>query len=168
MNIILFGFRGCGKTYLGRLLAQKIARPFIDNDDILVQLYAQETGEILTPHIIYRSLGSAYFRSLETKAIQSLAHVEKSVIALGGGAVLDPQNREMLHKIGKLVYVEASLEVIKSRGTLTLPSEVSLEELYLQRLPVYRSIEALCVRSDLDEKAVIADICNYIGVLHGI
>ncbi len=165
MNIILFGFRGCGKSYLGKLLSEKIMRPFIDTDELIVQLHAQETGETLTVRAIYRSLGSAYFRSLETKAIQSLANVEKSVIALGGGAVLDPQNREMLNKIGKLVYVEASLDVIKNRGTL--PLENSLEELYLQSLPIYRSIEAFCVK-DLDEKKAIADICKNLGVHMGV
>lgn len=159
MNVILFGFRGCGKSYFGELLSKKLMRPFIDTDELIVQLHAQKTGQTLTARAIYRSLGSAYFRSLETKVI-NLLNVKKSVIALGAGAILDPQNRQTLNKLGKLIYLEASLEVIKNRGTLSL--EIPLEELYAQRIPIYRSIEAPCIRSELDEKAVIADICKYV------
>jgi shikimate kinase len=159
MNVILFGFKGCGKTYFGKLLAKELDCQFVDTDDIIIQLHAKESGQHLTPRAIYQSIGDVGFRLLEKKAISTLITIKNAVIALGGGAVLSPQNIEILQKIGKLIYLEASLETIKGRGITLL--EGPIEKLYFERMPVYHSISAPHINVDiLNEKTVLSILCS--------
>lgn len=93
---------------------------------------------------IYEMVGETRFRELESAVIYSLADVENAVIALGGGAVLDPANVSFLQTIGGLLYLEVSLETVLKRITKT-PSFVkdkNLEAIYRERLPIYESIPA--------------------------
>lgn len=166
MNAILFGFKGCGKTYLGKLLAKKLNRQFIDTDDVIVRLHAEKSGQYLTPRAIYQSLGSVSFRSLEKQALYSLEGVHNAVIALGGGAVLNPENVETLQKIGTLIYLEASLETINSRNITHV--EGPIDKLYYERLPIYRSISAPCIHVDIiDESTVLKVISNLEKITDG-
>jgi shikimate kinase len=159
MNIILFGFKGCGKTHFGKLLAKELKRPFIDLDDHIVALYAQTTGQLLSPRQIYQLLGETDFRSLENKAVVGLSEVKNSIIALGGGAVLSPVNRKILTKKGRLVYLQASLKTIKLRGIRLAAGPI--EKLYHERKPAYQSIPAPCIPLDnLDEAGVISALCS--------
>lgn len=165
MNLILFGFKGCGKTHFGKLLAQKMHRRFIDTDDWIVDLYAKKTGEHTLPREIYIQLGQAAFRALEKEVLQSLKSVNDAVIALGGGAVLDPENVELLQKIGCLAYLSTSAEtlqkrVLKHQTPAFLDSEdpqASFLEIVQERRPIYESIPATKIDCDaLDEAGVLA------------
>lgn len=155
MNLILFGFKGSGKTHFGKLLARKMERPFIDTDEGIKDLYTQ--------------VGPQQFRALERAAIVKLQHVENSIIALGGGAVLDPQNVELLQTIGALVYLKTGPETLKKRifqGKLPAffdpkDPEKSFWKMIQEREPIYRSIPARCVDTDaLDEAGVIAALTS--------
>jgi len=165
LNLILFGFKGCGKTHFGKLIAQKMHRQFIDTDDVLVQLFAKKTGQRLAPREIHAQIGEASFRALEKEAIRSLRELKEAVIALGGGAVLDPENVELLQKIGCLVYLCASPETLKKRiFKEKLPSFLdekdptgSFLEMVQERKPIYESIPAARIDVDvLDEACVLA------------
>ena len=146
MNIILFGFKGSGKTHLGKLLSIAMNRPFIDTDDLIVKL---NNGRSVRE--IYQTLGEENFRILEKEIIRQL-QPQNAVIALGGGAVLDPETATYLQTIGQMVYLKASFKTIQKR-LLSLPSFVdsieSLHQIYQQRLPIYESIPALCIDVDL-------------------
>ncbi|MDP1608279.1 MAG: shikimate kinase [Chlamydiales bacterium] len=146
MSIILFGFKGCGKTYHGKRLSLLLNLPFIDTDDLIVKLY----GEQLPIREIHSKLGEEAFRSLEAKAIHQLQASLNAVIALGGGAVLNPVNVGHLQNIGQLVYLKASFETIKERilkeeipsfVDATRPFE-SLKEIYEKRILIYEKIPA--------------------------
>jgi shikimate kinase len=159
MNIILFGFKGSGKTHFGKLLAQKLHRPFIDTDSILEELYAKESKERLRIWEIYQAVGETGFRTLETEAIATLYEIKGAVISLGGGAVLDKENVEMLLKIGQLVYLEASFDTIQKRIQKTPPftGDIPLQTLYRERKPVYESVPSRKIDTDaLDEAGVLA------------
>lgn len=165
MNLILFGFKGCGKTHFGKLLAQKMHRRFIDTDDWIVELFAKKTGERTLPREIYIQLGPAAFRALEKEVLQSLKNVKDAVIALGGGAVLDPENVELLQKIGCLAYLSTSRQtlqkrVLKHQTPAFLDSEdpqASFHEMFQQRRPIYESIPATKIDCDvLDEAGILA------------
>ncbi len=93
MNLILFGFKGSGKTHFGKLLAQKMHRRFIDTDDWIDELYAKKTGQHTSNREIYIQLGPAAFRALEKEVVKSLTSIKDAIVALGGGAVLDPEKR---------------------------------------------------------------------------
>lgn len=165
MNLILFGFKGAGKTHFGKLLSLQMHRPFIDTDDVILELYAKEAGKRRKIHDIYKKLGETAFRQLEKKAIQTLKHIDNAVIALGGGSVLDPDNVELLLKIGAMVYLKASPQTIRKRIFKDeLPPfldekdpEGSFLRMVHEREPIYRSIPARVVDTDaLDEAGVLA------------
>ena len=161
MNLILFGFKGCGKTHFGKLLSIEMHRPFIDTDDIICQLY----GGKHRVRDIHSKLGEQKFRALEKEALQKLVGITDSIIALGGGAVLDPENVEFLQKIGALVYLHASPELLRKRLLAgELPSfldkndpEGSFLRMIHERAPVYSSIPARRIDlENLDEAGVLA------------
>lgn len=158
MNLILFGFKGCGKTYFGKLAAQELKRPFVDTDELIVNLYGQKN---LTVREVYKRVGEAEFRLLEREAVRSLELLEASVIALGGGSILDFQNRELLEKIGSLAYLETGLKTLQRRGTNPIAGPI--ESLYRERLPLYRAIPATRIDTDLlKEKEIVKALCSII------
>lgn len=166
MNLILFGFKGCGKTYYGKRLAEKIHRPFVDTDSLMLDLYLQETGETLSVREIHRKHGEEAFRALEKQAIEQLSSLSNTIISLGGGAILDPENREALQKIGDLVYLQAGVQTLRRRMLQKelpayLQDESAFDTMYASRLPIYESIPAHRIDVDLlDEPAVIAALRN--------
>jgi len=87
-QIYLIGFMGAGKTTVGKLLAQKLNRPFVDIDDVI------EKKADLTIPIMFEKYGEDYFRKLETDTLQRIASDPGNVIATGGGIILNA-------KIGK-------------------------------------------------------------------
>lgn len=156
MNVIIFGFKGCGKTHFGKLLAKKLAWSQIDTDDLIIQLHGNKN---CTARDVYKEIGPAKFRALETQAILSLNDVHNSVISLGGGAILDPQNVIILQEIGTMIYLETSLETIRKRGINHVDGPI--DQLFYQRLPIYRAINAHKINTDqLNEQEVIATLEN--------
>lgn len=108
-NIVLTGFMGTGKTEVGRRLARELGWRFLDTDELIVQ----EAGMSI-PEIFNRS-GEKYFRNLERRVIRRMETVKKTVIATGGGAVLDPRNLRSLSRTGVVVCLDAPASVILSR-----------------------------------------------------
>lgn len=165
MNLILFGFKGAGKTHFGKLLAHKMNRPFIDTDEIIQELYKAETTKTRTTREIYQEIGETAFRNLEKKTIPILQKIDHSIIALGGGFILYPENVEALQKIGTLVFLKASAEKLKKRLFKDeLPAFLNKQspkdafyEMFHEREPIYESIKAHKIDTDLlDEAGVIA------------
>lgn len=114
MNIILFGFKSCGKTFLGSLLALKLMRPFIDTDEEVEKLYFQRKNKSFSCREIFQKEGESFFRELEKEIIFSLKNRENAVIALGGGA-LNEKTLPFLSQIGELLYLKASLALVLKR-----------------------------------------------------
>lgn len=165
MNLLLFGFKGSGKTHFGQLLAHQMHRPFIDTDDLLLALYTQETSKQKKVREIYKELGEKRFRALEKRALLPLKKPNNAIIALGGGAVLDPENVEFLYTVGALVYLKAGPEKLKKRiFSQELPPfldtknpEEAFYRMIQERDPIYRSLRARVVDTDLlDEAGVLA------------
>jgi shikimate kinase len=165
MNLILFGFKASGKTHFGKLLAIRMHRPFIDTDDLILELYSKQTGKRSTIGEIYKTLGKDQFRAFESNVLRELKDVKDSIIALGGGAVLNPANVEFLQTVGTLVFLKASTEKLKGRifkGEFPpfldpKDPEGSFYRMVQEREPIYRSIPAMSVDTDaLDEAGVLA------------
>ena len=168
MNLILFGYKASGKTHFGKLLSIQMHRPFIDTDDLILELYKKEHGKAGTIRQIYKELGQG-FRDVEKRAIRLLENVTDSIIALGGGAFLDSENVEFLQRVGALVFLKASPEKLKARIFKDeIPSffdpedpEGSFYQMIHERDPIYRSIPARLVDTDvLDEAGVIAALSS--------
>lgn len=169
MNLLLFGFKASGKTHFGKLLSHKMHRPFIDTDDLIVELYKKDTDKQRNCRQIHKELGEEPFRGLETRALHLLKHVQNSIIALGGGAILNPKNVEFLQTVGALVYLKASPEKLKARILKDeIPSfldpkdpEGSFYRMIQEREPLYRGIRARVIDTDaLDEAGVLAALSS--------
>ncbi len=171
MNLILFGFKSSGKTTLGMLVAQQLDRPFIDTDHLLEELYLSRTGKKMGTREIAKEIGEAEFRKLESDALQQLKNQDRAVIALGGGAILKPENAALLAKLGQLVYLKVSKETLKKRilgGELPtfldpMYPEESFERMYQERLAIYEKILAFSI--DLETQTqdqVVQELCALI------
>lgn len=108
-NIILTGFMGTGKTTVGRCLAEKLGWSVIDTDVLI------ETREGKTIPDLFVKVGERAFREIETSVIRELLEEEKTVITLGGGAVMQPINRELLQQAGLFICLNARPETILER-----------------------------------------------------
>lgn len=157
-NLILFGFKGCGKTYWGKRLAKALHYTFIDTDEILEELYAKQHGKKISCSQIYKTVGEMNFRALEQEAIHTLKEKTGCVIALGGGAILFQNNLALLHQLGHLIYLKVDKRVLKERiFSHAIPAyfdphnpDDSFEKIYRERIPLYENIPAFQI--DLDQK----------------
>ena len=108
-NIYLTGFMSSGKTTVSKLLSQKLNRTLYDTDDLIVN----KTN--CTINDIFAEFGEEYFRDLETNALEKISKEEKAVISTGGGIILRDKNRDIMHRTGKIVYLNAEFSVIEAR-----------------------------------------------------
>lgn len=159
MNIILFGFKNSGKTFLGKLLALKLGRFFVDTDAEIEKLYFQQEKKTLTVREIFQKEGEDKFRLLEKETLFSLKNHSQAVIALGGGS-LDEKSASFLMQIGDLFYLKASFELILKRiESQKLPAFVeksqqplaALQELFEQRSRFFQTLKAKEICADLLE-----------------
>jgi shikimate dehydrogenase len=149
-NIVLCGFMGSGKTTVGSLLAGRTGRRFVDMDQWI------ETKEGCPVAEIFSRWGESRFRKLEREAARELSMRTGLVVATGGGALMDPENVRELKFGGTVILLDASLDAVRSRlrddGTRPLLRKKEggpgLEQLYGERLPVYRERAELSIPAD--------------------
>jgi len=164
MNIVLIGYRCAGKTVVGKRLASRMERRFVDTDDFI----ESEKGQISD---IVKSHGWDYFRALEKRMIERVSKEDNLVIALGGGAVLDPDNIVHLERNGLIIWLKADREVLRkrmdqdprtivSRPTLTGKGAIEeLEEMIAYRDPFYDKASKIQLdTSALNAEAVVESI----------
>ena len=148
-NLILVGMMGSGKTTMGRVLARQLGKEFVDSDEEIIK----RTG-VTVPHI-FDVEGEAGFRQREAAAIRELAGRDNMVLATGGGAVLDGDNRAILKQNGIVIYLKASAHDLwqrtrHDRNRPLLQTEnpyARLVELFQQRDPLYRQVSDIVVQS---------------------
>jgi shikimate kinase len=141
-NIYLVGLMGAGKTTVGRQLARRLGRQFIDSDHEIVA----RTGVAIPT--IFEIEGETGFRRREAQTIAELTGQEGIVMATGGGVVIDPENRRRLHDSGWVVYLNVPPAMLyertrhdRNRPLLQVPDPLArLEALHAERDPLYREI----------------------------
>ncbi|WP_374517046.1 bifunctional shikimate kinase/3-dehydroquinate synthase AroKB [Undibacterium squillarum] len=139
-NIFLVGLMGSGKTTVGRALARKLNKRFIDSDHEI----ESRTGVSIP--VIFEIEGEASFRAREAEVIKELTSMDDIVLATGGGAILNAESRQLLHERGTVIYLRASVNSIlqrtrhdKNRPLLrTADPRKKLEELEQQRHSLYQ------------------------------
>ncbi|MEI7967712.1 MAG: shikimate kinase [Betaproteobacteria bacterium] len=141
-NIFLVGLMGAGKTSVGRLLARRLGKQFIDSDHQI----ESRTG-VRIP-VIFEIEGESGFRQRESAAIDELTRGSNLVLATGGGVVLNPDNRAALRSRGTVVYLRATVDELwnrtrkdRNRPLLqTADPRAKLAELLAVRDPLYREV----------------------------
>ena len=163
-SIALTGFMGTGKTVVGRTLADKLGREFIELDSLIEQKAGQTIPEI------FEQGGEIAFRELEIEVVSEVAGKKSAVIACGGGVVLNKINIDRLKKECIIVYLTASPGVILKR-TLADKNErpllnaadrlAAIRELSKFRKPFYqRAADIKVDTTKLDIKSVVAQIID--------
>ena len=129
-NIILIGMPGCGKTSLGRALAEKLGKPFVDADQEIIR----QAGKSIPS--IFATEGERGFRKRETAVLKELGRRSGLVIATGGGCVTRPENKFLLRQNGKLIWVRRPVSVLPTQGR-PLSQKGNLEDMERVRMPMY-------------------------------
>ena len=153
----LVGMMGAGKTTVGRALARRLKRPFYDSD----QEVEARCGVAIA--VIFEIEGEAGFRARESQVIAELSELDAIVMATGGGAVLDSDNRRRLASRGTVVYLHATPEALHARIghdrkrplLATSDPQLRLEQFYAQRDPLYREIADLVVETGQQSVSVL-------------
>ena len=161
MNLVLIGYRCVGKTVVGRRLAERLQRRFVDTDDLLEERLGIPINDIVKSH------GWEKFRAMEKKIIEEISDRDQLVIAPGGGAVLEPDNVAALKRKGLIIWLKADQETIlrrmerdsrtlARRPTLTGKGVLEeLEEVMACRQPIYqKAAEVELDTSNLDVETV--------------
>ena len=146
-NLFLVGMMGAGKTTIGRLLARRMKRAFVDSDHEI----EQRCG--VSVPVIFDIEGEPGFRAREAQMIAELTARDGIVLATGGGAVLDAESRQRLATRGTVVYLHAApadlyerVRQDKNRPLLATADPLArLESLYAERDPLYRSVADIVV-----------------------
>lgn len=169
-HISLVGFMGSGKSTVGRALAEKLGRDFIDIDDTIVRAAGCSIPEI------FKNEGEVGFRARERAAVRDLLALETpAVIATGGGTFVDPKLRQALRSSSHTVFLDASLELISarliesggksSRPMLSGPNpELTLRRLLKERGPAYRESEITIPVDGLDVDGIVERIFTALGL----
>lgn len=178
MRIVLIGFKNCGKTSVGKLIAEKTNTKFIDTDD-LIELecrYDAQEKKPLSVRQIYHDKGQLFFRDLEKKMISRLDRGQDNIIATGGGSILDHDNVAHLKTLGPLIYLYASFPTLLTRlRSQPVPAfldadqpEKHLAALYEQRSHLYKA--AADIEISTEEKSLLTvaeEIINLARGRHG-
>ena len=156
--ITLTGFMGCGKSTVGKVLADFLGCPFMDLDDLVVKKAGKSIPEIFAED------GEPAFRLLEARLLRQT--VEKyrentAVLALGGGAVLSPASASLLHAETVCIYLRASLETLLGRlqgETAGRPlADGALAERLASRIPLYEKTAHVILDTDDLDPGQVAD-----------
>jgi shikimate kinase len=148
-NIFLVGMMGSGKTTVGKLLAKQLGKTFVDCDEEI----QKRTGVTITH--IFDVEGEAGFRKRESAVIHELVQLDNIVLATGGGAVLNAENRADLARNGLVVYLKGSVQDLwqrtrhdRNRPLLQTADPLArLKDLHGQRDPLYAEVADLVVTS---------------------
>lgn len=172
-NIVLIGFMGTGKTTIGRLLANRLGRPFIDSDKKI------EYENNMTIREIFTMYGEAHFRQKERGVIAKLSRYNNAVIGTGGGVVLSSENMSRLKRNGVIIALTASIETILERtgrrstrpllGTIE-QHEQSIHKLLTERKELYHKADYSVDTTNHSPQQVITEIMIFLrqgGYLRG-
>ncbi|MDR1940226.1 MAG: hypothetical protein LBQ40_05495 [Clostridiales bacterium] len=140
-NVVLVGMPGCGKSRIGRLVAERAGREFVDTDAEI----ESKRGESIPS--IFRNYGEKYFRDLESQTAAAAGKKSGAVISCGGGILLRPENYRALKQNALIIYIERDLNLLPTAGR-PLSRGRPLLEIYNERKPLYEGLSDARVKND--------------------
>lgn len=169
MNIVLIGYRACGKSSVGRVLSDRLGWPLLDTD-LLIE---QRCG--MTIRDLFADRAEDAFRAMERRIVAEVARLDRRILSTGGGAVLDENNARALKRNGLLVWLTAAPETVWQRILTDRPRLASrpdfdrdrglqeIRDTIQQRVPSYRRWADATVDTDTHApEAVAADILELV------
>lgn len=162
-NIVLCGFMGCGKTSIGKKLARKLNMEFCDIDRYI------EKQEKMKVQEIFAKRGEPAFRALETGAVRAVAKKRNTVVACGGGTVLNKANSDIFRQCGDTVlFLDVPLAALqerlkndKKRPLLQVPDRQEvIRNLYNERISSYKKASDMIVPAGAPTVTVVNRICE--------
>jgi shikimate kinase len=171
--IVLVGMMGAGKTTVGRRLAARLGRHFVDSDEEVEKAAGMTIEDIFAAH------GEADFRAGEVRVIARLLKDRDLVLGTGGGAFMNPETRALVKSLGVSVWIKAEFELLfqrvqrrSNRPLLkTANPRQTLQELIEKRYPVYAEADVTVVSEDVPQdqvaSAVIDALLAHLGGPHG-
>lgn len=170
MNIILIGYRCTGKTSVGRKISERFQMPFYDTDELI----KEHTGKTIREIVDDRGWES--FRKEEKAVIRGLSPLVDTVIAAGGGAVMDAENRKALRRSGLFIWLTADVRTIVGRmkndragGEQRPPlssdgMERETSKILEKRIPIYRQLADFTIdTSGKEVDAIAEEVCNLLA-----
>ena len=160
-NVILVGFMGAGKSTVGRLVARRLGRCFVETDDMITAKEGRSIPEIFTER------GEAHFRALEDEAIELLALKGGDVIATGGGLPCREGRAEALRALGTVVWLRGEFDTLYARALaggdrpmLAGRRRAEVQALYESRVPYYGRAHVIVETDGLGTDQVAARVCQ--------
>lgn len=152
-NIVLIGMPGCGKTTIGKLIADELDKEFVDTDSEIINQINMPISDY------FGKYGEESFRKIESEVIKRISAEQSSVIATGGGAVLNPDNIRLLKENGTVVFIDRPLEKLVTTSDRPLSSNREmLMKRYNERYQIYCSSADIKIDAvdelDLNVKAI--------------
>jgi len=164
-NVILVGFMGAGKSSVGRILAKRLGRCFLETDDMITAKEGRPIPEIFT------AKGEPHFRALEDEAVRLLALKRGDVIATGGGLPCQDGRVEALQALGTVVWLSGDLPTLCERALrsgdrpmLHGKTREEIETLYKSREPFYAKADLSVDTTRLNPDQVAAEVLRALRV----
>ena len=158
-NIYLTGFSGSGKTFIGKELAKKLNRNFVDIDEIIVN----QNNKTITE--IFEKNGEKYFRQQEFNILENICKEKNQIVSLGGGTIHNQQNQDLIRKSrGFIVYIFSDLETslsridINSRPILATSNRNEIEQLFENRKSEYFNNSDMIILNSLQNANEIIEM----------
>ena len=140
-NIVLIGMPGCGKSTIGKLLAEKTGRKFLDADEKIIALAGKSIPDIFAQD------GEEVFRQWETKALEELGKQSCLVIATGGGCVTKQRNYPLLHQNSSIFWLKRDIDLLPTDGR-PLSQANKLTDMYAVRKPLYKAFADFIIENE--------------------
>ena len=169
MNIVLIGYRGAGKSTVGRSLGARLGKTFVDTDELIEKREGSSIQEIVTIK------GWKYFRILEKETVQAVSREDQLIIAPGGGAILDDENVASLKEKGLIIWLKAEGPILWERiikelsGAARRPSltgkgtQEEFEEVLTHRKSLYeKAADAIIDTATLSTDKVVESVLQII------
>jgi shikimate kinase len=159
-SIVMVGLMGCGKSSVGKRLANKLGLPFVDADEEIERVAQKSINEIFADH------GETFFRDRESKVIARLLASGPQVLATGGGAFINPETRAKIRESGISVWLRAELPVlmrrVAKRDTRPLlrdaDPEAVMRSLMDARYPIYAEADLTVDSREVPHDSIVVEI----------
>lgn len=144
LNVVLTGMPSCGKSTVGKIVADKLGKEFIDTDLMIEQYEGESIPQIFADD------GEQYFRKIETEIIKKVSLLNGKVIATGGGVVLNTDNVKALKRNGKVFFIDRPLSLLTPTADRPLSVDKNaMEKRYSERYGIYNSTCDVKVVADI-------------------